>query len=296
MISHTFYRQQRGVVWKNVDPSPCPAYGIIQVDGWEELPGERFAILGKRPFSTGGLYIVNRERIIVPSDVGMATIDDPLKVLVQEAGLEPGDVLGPVEDSWIASKDGTGFKAIGDKHEDGYTFALRMGGGGKSTIKKVKTLELISRCAEADRCYGLPPEDCPYQVISQCPGGCSGSARVYVNGEPTQETLDINLDWGNEFALLPKDCEALIQYYEDEGKWIVINAPLVFKAVTLDQINPGSHGSVEVWFKGTPIPDFVLDVWYLWMDARVEPIYPSTEIMVKYFRDECSWHVVVSDC
>jgi hypothetical protein len=132
MTRPTFTRQSRGdvdlsdmVPWLNVSGELIPAHAVVQLR-------TNFASglsQASKPNSTSGIFFTNG-----PASVGVGGKGEsqlwtrPRRVLVTES-LTVGDEVGPVEDSWEMTTEGSGFRVI---HQDnsGIATVLPVGGGG----------------------------------------------------------------------------------------------------------------------------------------------------------------------
>jgi hypothetical protein len=115
------------VHWENTSGETVPAFGVVQLRS-------NFSSTSKasKPNTGTGLFFVNGPVTVEASAFGESLVwNKPRKVLL-DGSPEVGDEVGPVEDQWYMSTDGTGWRVL-HQAVGGVGVVVKDGGAGTTS-------------------------------------------------------------------------------------------------------------------------------------------------------------------
>jgi hypothetical protein len=114
--------------WLNTSGETIPAYGVVQLrDNYASGYNQ-----ASKPNSSSGLFFVNGPVAVLDTKKGESQLWNRPRLALVSGSPTVGTQVGPVEDSWEMSEEGTGFFVI-HQPVGGVATVERIGGGGGGT-------------------------------------------------------------------------------------------------------------------------------------------------------------------
>lgn len=152
--------------WVNTSGETVPAYGVVQfkanfASGYSQA---------SKPDGVTGLYFANGPVAIADTKSGESLMWNRARLVLLDGSPVVGTVVGPVEDSWAMSEEGTGFVVM-HQAVDGVGSVLQVGGGDNGSVSIWFTIEAVL-CPDRD----YVTETTLVVTVERITGECGGVA------------------------------------------------------------------------------------------------------------------------
>lgn len=150
------------IPWVNDSGEEIPAYGVVQLKTDFDTTSH-----ASKPDGTDGLFFVSGFAPVVAGGKGESLVWNRPRPVLLEAGVAVGDEVGPVEDEWKMTPEGTGFRVLRQPDETEVGVVVQVGGGSSGGTHRIWfTIYEVECLADGDKILTVD--------VDEYTGGCTG--------------------------------------------------------------------------------------------------------------------------